>query len=182
MHRSSVPAVGCVCLCSNFRCKLLFKFVTFPPFSTLVAESKSSSPWASRRAATWPPWRTPSVIWLTRGRHLTQTWGWTDPDLLPQPQRAGEPLSVLPSELVLHPEASTGPGLSLWCLNPAWTLTVHREEHLLPPPQLHNHLSFQGIVTAWLYLGLSHLAALRISHSKLLPGLFSRIFFLKYVV
>lgn len=66
-----------------------------PPFSSLVSESKSSNLWASRRVATWPPWRTPSVIWLMRGPHLTQTWGWTDPDLLPQPQRAGWPPSAL---------------------------------------------------------------------------------------
>lgn len=115
-----LPQAPCFCCSARlFLQRLLQIYVAFPPLS-LAAESKSSSPWASRRAATWPPWRTPSMIWLMRGRRPTRTWGWTDPDLSPQPWRAGEPPSALPPELVLHPEASTGPGLSLWDLDPAW--------------------------------------------------------------
>lgn len=94
-HQPRVSAAACLFL----RCQL----------PTCVAESKSSSPWASRRAAPWPPWRTPSATWPTRGRPPTRTWGWTDRERwgAPRPPRTGA-----------APGAGARPGLS-WGRHPA---------------------------------------------------------------
>lgn len=146
--------------------------------SPLAAESRSSSPWASRPAATWRPWRMPSATWLTRGTPPTRTWGWTDPHPSPQPHGAGQPLPALPPELVLHQRLVLGQDspYGIW-IQPG-PLTVHHKAHLLPPSQLHHTSPSRGLH------GLAPLRSLlsapvRIPHSKLLPGLSSRTFCFK---